>query len=80
MATHKNQGREYEVHTHFGDRARRVLREKSLEAAALAYVEEFGLSFHADENEITVYVRDIARGDSHCFKVHLDTGVAETCT
>ena len=55
----------------------RVLRERSFEAAAVAYVED--LHELGDEPQIRVVVREVASGHEHCFVVDVDTGETAPC-
>ena len=71
--------RRFSVHARHVDRHHaRVVEERSFEAAAVAYMEDFPLAA-ADEHEISLIVRDIGSGHEHCFRIDLDTGDAAPC-
>lgn len=56
----------------------RPVDEPTAEAAALAYLEDFG--HDADEDEaVSLIVRDEATGREQCFRVDLTTGRTEPC-
>jgi hypothetical protein len=55
----------------------RTVSERSFEAAAVAYVEDFHPP--GDEDEISVIVRDIESGHEHCFRIDLETGETAAC-
>ena len=70
--------RRFSVHArHIEAHHARVLEERSFEAAAVAYVEDF----HAigAEPEISVIVRELDSGQEHCFRVDLESGAAAAC-
>ncbi|ADG12042.1 hypothetical protein B7G68_18520 [Caulobacter segnis] len=63
-------------HLH-GGHARRV-DEPTAEAAAVAYLEDFG--HDADQDEaVSLIVRDQDTGREQCFRVDLATGETEPC-
>ena len=71
--------RRFSVHArHIDAHHARVLEERSFEAAAVAYVEDFSPAV-SDDHEISVIVRDLGSGHQHCFKIDLDTGDAAPC-
>ncbi len=73
------QTRRFIVHArHVDAHHARVLEERSFEAAAIAYVEDFSLAV-SEEHEISVIVRDLGDGRQHCFRIDLDTGEAAPC-
>ncbi|PZR32412.1 DUF5961 family protein [Caulobacter segnis] len=56
----------------------RPVDEPTAEAAAVAYLEDFG--HDADEDEaVSLIVRDNATGREQCFRVDLTTGRTEPC-
>lgn len=58
----------------------RSLDEPSPEAAAVAYLEDFGHDPAEDEGEaVAVIVRDDETGREQCFRVDLETGETEAC-
>ena len=71
--------RRFSVHArHIDAHHARVLEETSFEAAAVAYVEDFGPPA-SDDHAISVIVRDVGSGHEHCFRIDLDTGDAAPC-
>ena len=71
--------RRFSVHArHVDAHHARVLEERSFEAAAVAYVEDFSPPV-SDDREISVIVRDLGSGHQHCFRIDLDTGDAAPC-
>ena len=71
--------RRFSVHArHVDAHHARVLEERSFEAAAVAYVEDFSPPV-SDDHEISVIVRDLGSGHQHCFRIDLDTGDAAPC-
>ena len=56
----------------------RMLEAPSFEAAAVAYVEDLQ-ALPADEDEISVIVRDLESGHAHCFRIDLTTGETSPC-
>ena len=72
--------RRYSVRVrHGGPRHDHLLAETSVEAAAIAYAEDFPLS--PDHGaEISVIVRDIESGREHCFRIDLETGETAPCS
>ena len=58
--------------------ARRV-NETTVEAAVIAYVEDFH-PWEADEGQISVIVRDLDSGHEHCFRLDLETGETGPCS
>jgi hypothetical protein len=56
----------------------RSLDESSPEAAAVAYLEDFGHDPDADET-VAVIVRDDDTGREQCFRVDLATGETAAC-
>lgn len=54
-----------------------VVQESSFEAAAVAYLEQFGDL--APNHEMSVVVRNLASGSEHCFRIDLDTGETSPC-
>jgi hypothetical protein len=79
MTQAADSGRRFSVRArHIDSHHARLLEEVSFEAAAVAYVEEFGMTADAD-HEISVIVRDVASGHEHCFRIDLDTGEAAPC-
>ena len=70
--------RRFSVHArHVDAHHARTLEERSFEAAAVAYVEDF----HAlgGAHEISVIVRELDSGHEHCFRIDLDSGEAAPC-
>lgn len=63
---------------HAGRHHARVVHEPSLEAAAVAYVEDLAIAPEDDE-AIRVIVRDLDGGGEHCFRIDLETGEAAPC-
>jgi hypothetical protein len=57
----------------------RVLAEVSIEAAAVAFVEDFAPAPDAGA-EIAVHVLDLDSGVEHCFRIDLETGAAGPCS
>lgn len=79
MAQAIEETRKFSVHArHVDSHHARVLEEKSFEAAAVAYVEDFHPAVDQD-NEVSVIVRDVDSGDQHCFKIDLDSGETAPC-
>ena len=77
MTTAPRQARTFRVHARSADgHHARVIEEASFEAAAVAYLEDFG---QADAPEIQIVVREVATGHEHCFVVDLDTGETAPC-
>jgi hypothetical protein len=71
--------RKFSVHArHVDSHHARMLEEKSFEAAAVAYVEDFHPSLN-DEHEISVVVREVDTGHEHCFRIDLDSGETASC-
>jgi hypothetical protein len=71
--------RRFSVHArHVDSHHARLLDEKSFEAAAVAYVEDFHPSL-TDEHEISVVVREVDTGHEHCFRVDLGSGETAPC-
>lgn len=64
---------------HVGLHYARLVEESSFEAAAVAYVEDFGPDVTGDA-DISVIVRDVDSGREHCFRIDLDTGDAAPCS
>jgi hypothetical protein len=81
MPTKNQKKRQFEVRSPDREtRTTRVVEEVSLEAAAIAFLEDFGDTIHSpEEHHVTVYVRDLAIGSEHCMSIDLDTGKAEPC-
>jgi hypothetical protein len=70
--------REFSVRArHVESHHARTVSERSFEAAAVAYVEDFHPA--ADDGEISVIVRDVAKGHEHCFRIDLESGEAAPC-
>jgi hypothetical protein len=70
--------RQFSVYArHLDGHHARLVRERSFEAAAVAYVE--ALDPVGGELELKVIVREISSGDEHCFFVDLDTGETAAC-
>jgi hypothetical protein len=63
------------LHLH-GHHARSI-DEASPEAAAIAYVEDF--AHDADEDALSIIVRDEDTGREQCFRVDLHTGDTAPC-
>lgn len=79
MAQAIDQTRKFSVHArHVDSHHARILEEKSFEAAAVAYVEDFHPAVDQD-NEVSVIVRDVDSGHQHCFKIDLDSGETAPC-
>ena len=60
----------------------RPVDEPSAEAAAVAYLEDFGHDADEDENgseTVSLIVRDDTTGREQCFRVDLATGQTEAC-
>jgi hypothetical protein len=73
--------RQFSVHArHLDDRRDRVIEESSSEAAAIAYVEDFTFPTDDIKHQLSVIVRDLVRGDEHCFTINLETGEATSCS
>lgn len=71
--------REFRVHArHIDSHHARIILERSFEAAAVAYVEDFHL-WVGDEPDISVIVREVASGHEHCFRIDLATGETAPC-
>ncbi len=71
--------RQFSVRARHVDRHQaRLLEERSFEAAAVAYVEDFHPSL-TDEQAISVVVREVETGHEHCFRIDLETGDAAPC-
>lgn len=69
--------RHFSVHARPIDRHHaRILTETTVEAAALAYLEDFHVPSPAVE--IVIVVRDVEDGHERCFRIDLDAGVRET--
>jgi hypothetical protein len=72
--------RQFSVHArHTDSHHARVLEEKSFEAAAVAYVEDFHPQL-TDEHEISVVVREVGTGQEHCFRIELESGETSPCS
>ena len=70
--------RRFRVHArHVEVHHARVLKERSFEAAAVAYVED--LHAVSDEPEISVIVHEVDSGHEHCFRIDLETGDTASC-
>lgn len=67
----------FEVHLLHGRARARPIEERSFEAAALAYVEDF--LPHGEDEVISVVVEDVESGAARCFRVDLDDGEASPC-
>ena len=71
--------RRFSVHARHVDRHHaRVVEERSFEAAAVAYLEDFPAA-SADAHAISVIVRDLDSGHEHCFRIDLETGDTAPC-
>lgn len=71
--------RQFRVHArHVDSHHARLVLERSFEAAAVAYAEDFHVG-SGDEPEISVIVRDVASGHEHCFRIDLDSGETAPC-
>lgn len=71
--------RSFSVHARHLDRHHaRVLREPSFEAAAVAYAEDLHAP-PADDEAISVIVREVESGHEHCFRIDLATGETAPC-
>ena len=71
--------RQFSVHArHVDSHNARLLEEKSFEAAAVAYVEDFHPPL-TDDHEISVVVRDVGTGHEHCFRIDLESGETASC-
>ncbi|MDB5421275.1 MAG: hypothetical protein JWR59_1222 [Brevundimonas sp.] len=71
--------RRFSVHArHIDAHHAGTIEERSLEAAAVAYVEDFHPAV-TDAPDISVIVRDVASGHEHCFRIDLETGDAAPC-
>jgi hypothetical protein len=69
--------RRFRVHArHVDHHESQLVLEHSFEAAAMAYAENF-----ADDGatDMRVFVRDMATGHEHCFRIDLAAGVAAGC-
>jgi hypothetical protein len=73
--------RYFKVHArHVDSHHARLLEEVSFEAAAVAYVEDFGLRTPIDnDHELSVIVREVWTGHECCFKIDLDSGDITPC-
>ena len=70
--------RRFSVHSRNGESPHaRVVEEASFEAAAVAYVEDFGIA--SADRELSLIVRDLEDGREHCFTIDLETGDAAPC-
>jgi hypothetical protein len=70
--------RRFKVHARHVDRHHaRVVHEASFEAAAVAYVEDFGHG--AADGDLSIVVHDLDSGREHCFHVDLGTGETTPC-
>lgn len=75
-----NKKRKFSVYArHPGRRATHVIEEVSLEAAAIAFLEDFPLPADDEDHKLTVIVRDLTESSEHCFTVDLDTGETQPC-
>ena len=72
--THRFSVHARHVERHHG----RVLEERSFEAAAVAYVEDFGPA-PAEGVAMSVIVRDLDDGHERCFTIDLETGETAPC-
>jgi len=80
MTKHVGKRRQFEVYSDRDMHTARVITEQSLEAASVAFLEEFGLAtMQHDEHQLTLYVRDLEGGHSHCFKIDLHRGGIKEC-
>jgi hypothetical protein len=71
--------REFRVHArHVDSHHARTVFERSFEAAAVAYVEDFHPA--GEDGEIRVIVSEIATGHEHCFRIDLESGEAAPCS
>jgi len=71
--------RKFSVHArHVDSHHARLLEEKSFEAAAVAYLEDFHPPV-SNDHEISVVVREVETGHEHCFRIDLDTGETAPC-
>lgn len=50
-----------------------------MEAAAVAFLEDFPLPADDEDHLLTVIVRDLNESNEHCFTVDLDTGETKPC-
>ncbi len=72
--------RNFSVHARHIDRYHaRVVSERSFEAAAVAYLEDFAHPT-GDGSELSLIVRDLHSGHEHCFRIDLETGAASPCS
>ena len=78
MSAATNNRQFYVRASHIDHHHARLVSETSFEAAAVAYVEDFGHPA-GDEPEIRVIVRDLDSGLQHCFLIDLDTGATGPC-
>ncbi len=70
--------RQYSVHAcHIDRHHARLVLEPSLEAAAVAYVEDFHPP--SMDSQMIILVRDVETGHEHCFRIDLETGQAQAC-
>ena len=75
----KSAVRDFRVHAcHLDPHHSRRVRERSFEAAAISYLEDYPPT-PDDEDEISVIVREVGSGHEHCFKVNLETGETAPC-
>lgn len=71
--------RRFSVHDrHIDHHHTRLVDEASIEAAAVAYVEDFHPPV-SDSSEIRVIVREVGTTHEHCFTISLDTGATSPC-
>ena len=71
--------RQFSVHArHVDSHHARLLEEKSFEAAAVAYIEDFHASL-TDDHEVSVVVREVGTGHEHCFRIDLESGETAPC-
>ena len=69
----------FSVHARHQDRHHaRTVEERSFEAAAVAYLEDF-VPVDLDGSEVSLIVRNLDDGHERCFAVDLATGEAHPC-
>jgi hypothetical protein len=78
MAGTNQETHRFRVHARHLDHHARVLEETCFEAAAVAFVEDFG-EIGLDGQEISVIVRNLDDGHEHCFIIDLDSGETAPC-
>jgi len=77
MAQSQTAPRRFSVYARdLGAHHARLIEERSIEAAAVAYIEDL---HGAPAGEISIVVRDVETGHDHCFRIDLTTGATASC-